>query len=178
MSLLIKALNKAEEAQSAKPEQAKPERVKTKQQTPNVDNLVDNADLVLSLSPAASRPNVSLDAPLNQVRETMSDDASPAYSSLNTMPKQANINASAKSAANVFSSKGMAPKKNSQLLAIVAGLALITLLGMGTYFYRFLDRSPEPVPLRLAKTPPPVTASQQVAVAPLSVSKSRGSARP
>jgi tetratricopeptide (TPR) repeat protein len=190
MSLLIKALNKAEEAQAqnAKTEQASSPQAskanaaqaKLKQQKPaldnlpSVDNLVDNADLVLSLSPATSNLNSKLDA--DEAREMMGDVVSPAYSSASSAPnnasKQAAVNVSAKSAANVFSAKGMAPKQGNQLLAIIAGAALISLLGMGVYYYRLINNTPEPVVLpRLAQAqlppPPPVGLPQQEVIEPL-----------
>lgn len=163
MSLLIKALDKA---QSAKAEEAQAQRAKSgrataKQQKTGLDNPADNAGLGLSLSPAANK----LDAPMDESRQTVGaiDQAS---TDLNTAPKQAAVSIGAKSAANVFSAKGMAPKKDSKLLAIVAGLALASLLGMGAYFYRFVDNTPEvPVLPRLAQPQlqPQVEAKLQVA---------------
>ena len=149
MSLLIKALDKAQnaKAEEAQAQNAKSERVTTKQQSPDIDILVNNADLVLSLSPAPSDLDGRLGASIDESREVVGDVVSQTSAAPRSAPKQAPtnapINTSAKSAANVFSAKGMAPKKDNQLLAIVAGLALVGLLGMGGYFYRFVDNTPE-----------------------------------
>lgn len=175
MSLLIKALDKAQnaKAEEAQAQNAKSERVTTKQQSPDLDVLVNNADLVLSLSPAPSDLDSRLGASIDESSEIVGDVVSQTSATSRAAPKQAPINISAKSAANVFSAKGMAPKKDNQLLAIVAGLALVGLLGMWGYFYRFVDNTPEvPALPRVAQVqpqglPPPqpqVEASQQVAV--------------
>ena len=174
MSLLIKALDKAQnaKAEEAQAQNAKSERVTTKQQSPDLDILVNNADLVLSLSPAPSDLDSGLGASIDESSEIVGDVVSQTSAAPSAAPKQAPTNApiniSAKSAANVFSAKGMAPKKDNQLLAIVAGLALVGLLGMGGYFYRFVDNTPEVPALPRVAQPQPqpqpqVEASQQVA---------------
>ena len=176
MSLLIKALDKAQnaKAEEAQAQNAKSERGTTKQQSSDLDILVNNADLVLSLSPAPSNLDSGLGASIDESSEIVGDVVSQTSATPSAAPKQAPTNApiniSAKSAANVFSAKGMAPKKDNQLLAIIAGLALVGLLGMGAYFYRFVDNTPEVlalprvVQLQPQSLPQPqVEASQQVA---------------
>ena len=50
---------------------------------------------------------------------------------------------SAKSAANVFSAKGVESSNVNTRLALIAGAGLIALLAMGLYFYQFVDSAPD-----------------------------------
>jgi len=152
MSLLIKALNKAEEkaqAQTSKTEQAKAELEQALQSTAKsavakkkpVDNEgVDNinaSDLVLSLSPA----NSTLVDPVSVAETAPKKIDSPQV--LSGRPSQNNPSASsisAKSAANIFSSKGMDSRNQNKTLAMIAGVSLLALLGMGFYYYQFFNQ--------------------------------------
>jgi tetratricopeptide (TPR) repeat protein len=172
MSLLIKALNKAEEAQAqnAKTEQALAEKNKAKsalaldleldvapaskrkiETQAAVKNTTD-LDTVLSLSPAASKlADDKLKA--NDIAKS-----APAYTPTPTQPTANSV--SAKNAANVFAAKGMEAKTDSSRLALIAGAGLIALLGMGLYFYQFVDNTP---PVMLPPRPPEIVASQPAA---------------
>lgn len=163
MSLLIKALNKAEEkaqAQSAKTEQAYTELEQSLQGKPKASNVkkkpVDNpvtsnaeannteeGDLELSLSPTES----ALVDPVS-----IADTAPPKTdvpSTLGVKPSQHKPTAtsiSAKSAANVFTSKGMNPRNQNRTLAIIAGASLLVLLGIGLYCYQILNQPEVVIP--------------------------------
>ena len=180
MSLLIKALNKAEEtqAQNAKIEQTqlanaeanklKQQRISTKQ-TPAV--ALENAgDMVLSLSPAKR----IIDEP--SLVDALLADAGVVQSG-------ATLSASPKNASNVFTAKGKAQGNSNKSLATIAGLALFALLGMGAYFAQFIDNTPETAmparaiasqatasqPSALQPTPPPAASETIVAAAPAPV---------
>jgi tetratricopeptide (TPR) repeat protein len=171
MSLLIKALNKAEEAQAqnAKTEEAQAQKentaaqaqqVKTEAQAQNSKSeaqadkqksVRDSAkqkqaiskntteyasDMVLSLSPATKpiEETTIIDEP--ELVNALLADAGV----VNSGPA---LSASPKNAANVFTAKGKERGAGNKNLAIIAGLALFALLGMGAYFYHFIDNTPE-----------------------------------
>ena len=152
MSLLIKALNKAEEkaqAQTSKTEQAKAELEQALQSTAKsavakkkpVENEgvndINSSDLVLSLSPA----NSTLVDPVSVAETAPKKIDSPQV--LSGRPSQNNPSASsisAKSAANIFSSKGMDSRNQNKTLAMIAGASLLALLGMGFYYYQFFNQ--------------------------------------
>ena len=158
MSLLIKALNKAEEAQaqSAISEQAQAEKAKieannrpeviSKPHSNTSQNLVKTAstDLELSLSPTGNSFSETVVKPASVAAEPVSTASTAASSQQSSKQYMA-----AKSAANVFSAKGIEAKTDSARLAMIAGAGLIALLGMGLYFYQFVDStSPIVVPAR------------------------------
>lgn len=160
MSLLIKALNKAEEkaqAQTAKTEQAKAELEQALQSTaksvvakkkPVENEGVNNinaSDLVLSLSPT----NSTLVDPVSVAETAPKKIDSPPV--LSGRPSQNNPSASsisAKSAANIFSSKGMDSRNQNKTLAMIAGASLLALLGMGFYYYQFFNQPEDLIPPR------------------------------
>ncbi len=152
MSLLIKALNKAEEkaqAQTAKTEQAKAELEQAVQSTAKAAvakkkpvenegvNNINASDLELSLSPT----NSMLVDPVSVAETAPKKIDSPPV--LSGRPSQNNPSASsisAKSAANMFSSKGMDSRNQNKTLAMIAGASLLALLGMGFYYYQFFNQ--------------------------------------
>jgi tetratricopeptide (TPR) repeat protein len=159
MSLLIKALNKAEEkaqAQTAKNEHAdaglengmqnKPKTSAFKKKPLDNSNTskANETDLELSLSPTGSalidRVSVADTAPPHDVPFAISGKSS--------QHKPIGTSASAKNAANVFSSKGMDPRNQNKTLAMIAGVSLVALLGMGFYYYQFLYQPDVVVPQR------------------------------
>lgn len=158
MSLLIKALNKAEEkaqAQTAKTDEAQAElehalqnkskatAVKKKpDEIANTKN-VSETGLELSLSPSDS----SLVDPAS-VAETAPQpiDAPPVLSARPHQHKPSTPSVSAQSAANLFSSKGMNSRNQNKTLAIIAGLGLLALLGMVFYYYQFLSQPEVVIP--------------------------------
>ena len=191
MSLLIKALNKAEEAQA--------QNAKAKIKGDKVDS-----DLELSLSPteaALAEPNpapVAKPATVQKNIQAASQAPSPIPSqtpsqassqtasqataqAVNQASKKiaASLNTatatnSPKSAANVFSAKGVEAANQNTRLALIAGAGLLVLLAMGLYYYQFVDNTPEvvipPRPLEslAAVQQPEVTAMLPVATtAPL-----------
>lgn len=189
MSLLIKALDKA---QSAKTEQAQVEKSKKEQADKNKAELKIEADastephthtsqnqvqapaqtrvstastgLELSLSPTGSSFSETVVKPANM--EEVPVSKAPATASSNQ--QFSSQHAAAKSAANVFSAKGVEAKTDSARLAVIAGAGLIALLGMGLYFYQFVDTAPPivlpPRPLEQIATIPQ-TAPQTIPVA-------------
>jgi tetratricopeptide (TPR) repeat protein len=78
-------------------------------------------------------------------------------------PSQQHV--SAKNAANVFSAKGLEANTDSARLIMIAGAGLIALLGMGLYFYQFVDSSPPivlpPRPLEQVATAPQLIPETQ-----------------
>lgn len=193
MSLLIKALDKA---QNAKAEQAQAEKSKKDQADnyqvektqankkqveleiePDASNKPQstaaqrpikntNKDVELSLSPAGrefsettiniARPASKADVPMSAMPVT-TPAAQPSSSQY----------VAAKNAANVFSAKGLEAKTDSARLIMIAGAGLIALLGMGLYFYQFVDSSPPillpPRPVeQMAATPADVTSTENV----------------
>jgi tetratricopeptide (TPR) repeat protein len=160
MSLLIKALDKAESD--------KVEHASTKQKQAEKGKAKDafNSDLELSLSPTdsvlvepASPAKVSDDNTQSTIQtssQTASQPSKSATAPLNT-PISSN---SPKSAANVFSAKGVEASNQNTRLALIGGAGLVALLGMGLYFYQFVDNTPDvvisPRPLeQLAKAQQP-----------------------
>ena len=171
MSLLIKALDKAQNAkteeaqaqrakteaqaqkakieaqalsleQAAKTEQTqvdqlKSERVSAKQRQTISDKATENAgDMVLSLTPTTNiidEPKV-IDEPA--LVDALLADAG-------VVKTGATLSASPKNAANVFTAKGKDVSSGNKNLAIIASLALLVLLGMGAYFYQFIDTTPD-----------------------------------
>jgi len=144
MSLLIKALDKA---QNAKTEQAQVENENIKAE-PSVAKQKQaekgnaNANLELSLTPAGS----SL-AESSNIRTSATNSVTKQNSSSSTTLPTSNASTtsdlSSKSAANVFSAKGIADKNDNKRLALIAGAGLLALLAMGVYFYRFIDNTPD-----------------------------------
>jgi tetratricopeptide (TPR) repeat protein len=144
MSLLIKALDKA---QNAKTEQQQASEIKAEiemqadvsSKLPHTQNpeKTAGAELELSLSPTGS-----------SFSDAAANIAKPASTAVSTAPaattstQQPNQHVTAKSAANVFSAKGLEEKTDSARLIMIAGAGLIALLGMGLYFYQFVDSSP------------------------------------
>ena len=195
MSLLIKALDKAQNAktdearaqrakteaqaqtakmeaqalsleQAAKTEQTqvdklKSERFSAKQKQIISDKVTENAaDMVLSLTPAThiiDEPKV-IDEPA--LVDALLADAG-------VVKSGATLSASPKNAANVFTAKGKEVSSGNKNLAIIASLALLVLLGMGAYFYQFIDTTPDvAIPERTIvaqPAPQPAVATPQVA---------------
>jgi Tfp pilus assembly protein PilF len=146
MSLLIKALDKA---QNAKTEQAQIENENIKAETSiakqkQTEKVNADTDLVLSLSPAGS----SLTEPGNIGSSATSSVTKQNSSNSNALPtsnSSATSNLSSKSAANVFSAKGLVKKNDNKRLILIAGAGLLALLAMGAYFYHFIDTTPDVV---------------------------------
>ncbi|MBC7755789.1 MAG: hypothetical protein H7Z20_03935 [Bdellovibrio sp.] len=142
MSLLIKALHKAEEAQAqnVKAEQAQHAKAEASAQAVKFERTsaknkpsiaIENAgDMVLSLAPASKLIN-----------DTSLVDA--LLADAGVVKSGAALSASPKNAANVFNAKGATPSNGNKNLAVIAGLALFALLGMGAYFVQFIDKAPE-----------------------------------
>ena len=172
MSLLIKALNKAEQAQAqnAKTEQTQVEKAKVKAETINESDLdLDLEDLGFSLSPSASNLAESSAAPKAKASAAASNNVQPSNQASKAVAASSSVaatgtSAAAKSAANVFSSKGVDVSEQNTALALLAGAGLIALLAMGLYYYQFADNTPD-----LAIPPRPleqIAATQQPEVIP------------
>ncbi len=157
MSLLIKALDKAESD--------KVEHASTKQKQAEKNKAKDTFDtgLELSLSPADSvlaepAPAIKAsDVSTQSTTHTSSQTASQPSRSA-TAPLASTSSNSPKSAANVFSAKGVEATNQNTRLALIAGAGLVALLGMGLYFYQFVDNTPDVV-----IPPPPLTQAQEQA---------------
>ena len=170
MSLLIKALDKA---QTAKAEQEQVELEKTKQSEvkkkpveKNKNKNVAESDLELSLSPTGSTlvdPASVADVAPDKIDISLTNSAKIAtplvstakpVATTSTATNATSTNLNAKSAANVFSAKGMDSRNQNKTLAIVAGASLLVLLGMGFYYYQYIGSQPNVVI-------PPVPITQQ-----------------
>ena len=178
MSLLIKALDKAQNAKTEQAEKSKKEQaaenkaaleIETADSSKPQNNAPQNpvktasAELELSLSPTGSSFSEAVVKPANL--EDVPISKAPTVASSNQ--QFSNQHAAAKSAANVFSAKGVEAKTDSARLAVIAGAGLIALLGMGLYFYQFVDSAP-PIVLpprqleQIATTPQSITVAENV----------------
>lgn len=146
MSLLIKALDKA---QNAKTEQAQAEKSKIGNETENISqNKARNklgADLELSLSPTGSSLMESGTASAASASSGDIQNRSNTASASPASTSSPTSNLSSKNAANVFSAKGVEAKNDNKRLALIAGAGLLALLAMGLYFYQFVDNTPDVV---------------------------------
>jgi tetratricopeptide (TPR) repeat protein len=145
MSLLIKALDKAEndKVEHASTKQKQAEKSKAKAES--------TSDLELSLSPADSI--LAEPAPSAPASDVSTQSTSQASNQTTSQPSKvvaapvvtSTSSNSPKSAANVFSAKGVETTNQNTRLALIAGAGLIVLLGMGLYFYQFVDNTPDVV---------------------------------
>ena len=159
MSLLIKALNKAEEAQAknTRTEQAQAQTSKKNEANGNKVELELEIEAGASSKPHSktsqslgknNEAGLSL-SPGSEISETVTKPAGVLITAINnptvipsSTQQSSTQHMAAKNAANVFSSKGLEAKKESTQLAMIAGASLIILVGIGLYFYQFVDRSP------------------------------------
>lgn len=190
MSLLIKALNKAEAAQAEKTKEAQAEKTNVTQvesviakqvatakhtqaeltidagNSDKSQTATKNFDVGLSLSPTESVFSEPATKPVASQKALQS--APPIV----TNQQVTNQKLAAKSAANVFSAKAVEAKTDSTRLALIAGAGLIALLGMALYFYQFVDNTP-PIVMPPYQAPPNQIPSQPLdqisAVAEISV---------
>jgi tetratricopeptide (TPR) repeat protein len=150
MSLLIKALDKAEN------DKVEHSNTKQKQAEKNKAKGLAGEDLELSLSPTGSSLGESGAASAKtSSRITEQNNSVSASSAISS--------ASPKSAANVFSAKGVGASNQNTRLALIGGAGLLALLAMGLYFYQFVDNTPDVViPQRpIAQSSAPEPQSQQ-----------------
>ena len=147
MSLLIKALDKAENDKSAND---KVEHSNTKKQTEKSKTKgLAGEDLALSLSPT----NSTFAQPGNAIKPGAASKASTSAAVQNISASTPSLvsstspasSASPKSAANVFSAKSVGVSNQNTSLALIAGAGLVVLLGIGLYFYQFVDNTPNAV---------------------------------
>ncbi len=175
MSLLIKALDKA---QGAKVKQAQEKRAKT----PKVELTMADTDSALSLStPEAQlleKPRFEPDSFSSSILESAASTAlkessvkalekstyKPNAPTTNKALSQA-AGATPTQAANVFSAKRIEASHQNAKLAVIAGAGLIAMLAMGVYYYQFVDSTPE-VPMPPIR-PPHIGAAPSPAPAPL-----------
>lgn len=165
MSLLIKALDKAEKAQADKVKKTQtkrsPKALKTDfGSTGKFENLSlaePNADLLLG----AAAPVVTSTGPITALEEKpVNDKADISSTSVTSTPTPPGR---PESAANVFAAKRIEPTHQNTKLAVLAGIALLALLGIGWYVYQLLN-VPEPVVIPVRPLPPPVAQVQATTV--------------
>ena len=139
MSLLIKALDKAENDKS---ESDKVEHSNTKQppEKNKAKGLAGEA-LELSLSPT-NNTLAQLGATGKSSTSAAEQTSSASAPSLVPFTSQAS-SAPSKSAANMFSAKRLEASNQNTRLALIAGAGLLALLAMGIYFVQFIDNTPE-----------------------------------
>ena len=179
MSLLIKALDKAQEqAQLAKAKQAQSSNNPLEQsqvdlqqastgvkRKPAAIKTTNIADLALELSPKVLsveplNTQTSATQELNPQANLMPEPVianKPVSAPVNAISSRAN----AQSAANVFTAKRIEANNPNTMIALIAGAGLIALLCMGLYFYQFVDNSPpinvSPRPLNHSSATPQAT---------------------
>ncbi|MEQ1599020.1 MAG: tetratricopeptide repeat protein [Methylotenera sp.] len=145
MSLLIKALDKAEsdKVERASTKQKQAEKNKAKTESPSdLELSLSPADSVLvELAPVAKASDVSTQSTI----QTSSQTASQLSKSVTAPLNPSTSSNSPKSAANVFSAKGVEARNQNTRLALIGGAGLVALLGMGLYFYQFVDNAPDVV---------------------------------
>jgi tetratricopeptide (TPR) repeat protein len=154
MSLLIKALDKAQNAKTEQAEKSKQQADESKavlELEADVSNKLHTETLQSSAKAASPELELSLsptnssfsEAPIDIVKTASTGAISASGASTTTTSNQQPTSqyVAAISAANVFSAKGVEAKTDSARLALIAGAGLIALLGMGLYFYQFVDSS-------------------------------------
>ena len=171
MSLLIKALNKAEEAQAqnAKAERAQAQYSIADVQTQYAKDEASAERVKFERTSAKNKPSIAIenagDMVLSLAPATRIIDESSLVDALladaGVVKSGATLNASPKSAASVFIAKGNSPSSGNKSLAVIAGLALFALLGMGAYFVQFVDNAPAmALPARTTAVLPSVSQLQ------------------
>ncbi len=167
MSLLIKALDKAEnekaQADKVKKTQTRrsPKALKTDfGSTGKFENLSlaePNADLLhgtVESAPAKPDSSAAENLLLQKPQKSAIDKISTPVTFANTIPP-----VQPESAANVFAAKRIEPLHQNTKLAAWAGIALVALLGMGWYVYQLVN-VPEPV-MPVRPLPPPEVGAQR-----------------
>jgi tetratricopeptide (TPR) repeat protein len=149
MSLLIKALDKAEndkvEHASTKQKQAEKNKVKT-EFSPDLELSLSPADSVLAEpAPAAKTSDVNTQSTIQAQNQTNSQTTRQPSKIVTAPIVTSTSSHSPKSAANVFSAKGVEATNQNTRLALIGGAGLVALLGMGLYFYQFVDSAPDVV---------------------------------
>lgn len=136
MSLLIKALQKAEQGKRSE------EKTSTR-----------GIDLALELAPLQSATNP----------EDAAADTAPGSLSLAEEPKRARQQAAA---STMFKAKSVQPAYSASKRAwLIAGAGLVLLLGIGIGFYSYLESLQQPVPLAIKPAPSIASASAESQVA-------------
>jgi tetratricopeptide (TPR) repeat protein len=155
MSLLIKALDKA---QNAKTEQTEAEKAKASNKSETEIDL----DSELSLSPTGS----SLAEPGIASAVAESDVVQNSSNAVKTPPvltSPPTSNLSSKNAASVFSAKGIEASNQNAKLAFIAGAGLLALLGLGFYYYQFVNTPDLMIPPRpVALQPVPQSPQPEI----------------
>ncbi len=167
MSLLIKALNKAEEAQAqnAKAEKAQAQYSITDAQTQHAKAEASAERVKFERTNSKNKPSIAIKnagdmvlslAPATRIIDELSlVDA--LLADAGVVKSGATSSTSPKSAASIFIAKGNSPSSGNKSLAVIAGLALFALLGLGAYFVQFVDNAPAmAMPERTTAVLPPV----------------------
>ena len=184
MSLLIKALDKAQEGKvkQTQAEAVKEEQAKKRTKASKADPAEAGSGLSLSPPEAQLLEDSSINA--SSILESAAVTAQkeifikaadkpaqkPSYKPILSSTKQAAErteslagSATQTQAANVFSAKRIEATNQNAKLAIIGGAGLIALLAMGLYYYQFVDSTPDvQMPIR----PPQIIASPEPTPAP------------
>jgi tetratricopeptide (TPR) repeat protein len=166
MSLLIKALDKAQdakvkqaEAEADKEKLSKSEQIKEPQEKrskslkADLENTELGANLTLSPpqshlldesnnQPTISAPSTPRNATSAEKKEQASNETTANSSEAKSLKTRSASNHTQKQAATVFSAKRIEATHQNTKLAIIAGSGLIALLAMGFYYYQFIDSAP------------------------------------
>ncbi len=192
MSLLIKALDKAQQAKALAAQLKPATEIEQNTQTSQADvnakrkpsamhqqdvaaksanqvtaeKLAALNALEMELSPVSKNTNNPSLYSIKSADKPISSmsDVSISQAPVSSSKANASSKASAKSAANVFSAKRIESNNRNSMLALIAALGLSVLLAAAAYFYLFMDNEPDFVIAKRPATMPASTAS----VAPVS----------
>ncbi len=183
MSLLIKALDKAQEAKAQTAKVAQPEQVKL-EDLPADNQLTLEADVVpanvasaklaaanaleMELSPVSNKSAQPVSSSAENNADIFSITSTFKLNELAASKTSATSKASAKSAANVFAAKRIESNNRNTILALIAGVGLCALLAVAAYFYLFMDKEPDFIVAKPAAIlPEPLPANSEPALVSL-----------
>lgn len=167
MSLLIKALDKAEKAQADKVKKTqtkrRPKALKTDFGSTGQFQSLSLAEPNADLLQGSAQPDSNL--PLSNGETLLPEKVQKPLSDKTGEVSAASISRTADAhpdrAANVFAAKRTEPTHQNAKLAILAGVALLALLAMGWYVYQALHVTPVPMPS--PRPMPPIAQTQSPA---------------
>lgn len=188
MSLLIKALDKAQEAKAQTAKVPQPEQVKL-EDLPVDNQLALEADVMpanvasaklaavnaleMELSPVSNKSAQPVSSSAENNADIFSITSTFKLNELAASKTSATSKASAKSAANVFAAKRIESNNRNTILALIAGVVLCALLAVAAYFYLFMDKEPDFIVAKPAAIlPEPLPAMNAEALSAQSVADS------
>ncbi len=188
MSLLIKALDKAQEAKAQSAKVAQSEQVKLEDvqadgqlalESDAAPANVASAKLAaanaieMELSPVSNKGTQAVSSSAEDNADIFSITSTFKLNELAASKTSATSKASAKSAANVFAAKRIESNNRNTTLALIAGVGLCALLAVAAYFYLFMDKEPDFIVAKPAAIlPEPLPAMNAEALSAQSIADS------